>query len=259
MTTFVLVHPAWHGGWCWKKVALRLRRSGHEVLTPTLSGLGDRSHVATPAIGLDTHITDVVNLLIYEDLAEVVLVGHSSSGAVVTGVADRVPERIGQMVYLDAFVPGHGESVLDLLAPERRQVLQRMVEREGEGWRLPRFAPPPWETIVREMWGVTDDVDVRSLLERLTPTPFRHFTDPVRRSSATADALPRTYIRCRRFPSARFDQHAAIARRSPLWSLRELDTSHHPAVTSPDALASLLGDIAAQARRHEPAERSIGH
>jgi pimeloyl-ACP methyl ester carboxylesterase len=246
-TVFVLVHPAWHGGWCWKYVTSGLRRAGHDVLTPTLSGLGERAHTATRETGLGVHVADVAGVLVYEDLHDVVLVGHSSSGAVVTGVADRVPERIRHVVYLDAFVPGDGESVLDLLAPERRRVLESLVEAEGEGWRLPRFGPPPWETIVREMWGVMDHGDVQWMLERLGPTPFGHFTEPVQSRNPAAAGLRRTYIRCPRFPSPRFDQHAAMAQRTPGWSRRELPTSHHPAITAPAALTDLLVAIASPA------------
>ena len=120
MATFVLVHPAWFGGWCWKKVSPLLRAQGHAVHTPTLSGLGERVHLARPEIGLDTHVDDVVNLLVYEDLHEVVLVSNSSGGMVITGAADRAPERIARLVYLDAFVPEDGQSLLDIIPPERR-------------------------------------------------------------------------------------------------------------------------------------------
>src|SRR5262245_39315930 len=120
-TTFVLVHPAWHGGWLWRKVVPPLRKRGHQVFTPTLTGLGERSHLARADTGLDVHVTDIVNVLKYEALSEVVLVGHSSSGAVITGAADRAPEHIAQVVYLDAFVPEDGQAVFDLVAPDRRQ------------------------------------------------------------------------------------------------------------------------------------------
>ena len=155
--TFVLVHPAWHGAWIWKKVAPLLRQQGNVVSTPTLTGLGERSHLARPDVGLEVHVSDVVNVLTYEDLRDVTLVGHSSSGVVITGAADRVPERISQVVYLDAFVPDDGQAVFDLVTPDRREALEGLVSTEGKGWLLPRFAPPPWETIVREMWGVTDN------------------------------------------------------------------------------------------------------
>jgi pimeloyl-ACP methyl ester carboxylesterase len=224
---FVLVHPAWHGGWFWKKVVPLLRQSGHLVFTPTLTGLGERSHLARAEVGLDVHATDVVNALKYEDLRDVVLVGHSSSGAVITGAADRAPTQIALVVYLDAFVPEDGQAVLDLITPERRQMMEALVKTEGNGWLLPRFAPPPWETIVRDMWGVTDDDDVRWMLERLAPTPFGHLKDPVHRTNPMAEKLSRAYIRCRQFPNPRFDQHAEMAQRGGLWRYRELAAPHH--------------------------------
>jgi pimeloyl-ACP methyl ester carboxylesterase len=242
--TFVLVHPAWHGGWFWKKVAPHLRAKGHVVATPTLTGLGERSHLARPDVGLDVHVDDVVNTLTFEDLRDAILVGHSSSGAVITGAADRTPERITLVVYLDAFVPADGQSVFDLVAPERRQMMEELIRTEGGDSLLPRFAPPPWETIVRNMWGVTDDADVRWLLERLRPTPAGHFRDPVRRINAAAENLPRAYIRCTQFPNPRFDRHAQMAQESPLWRYRELPASHHAAVTMPDGVADLLLELA---------------
>ena len=240
---FALVHPAWHGAWFWKKIVPLLSSAGHFVVTPTLTGLGDRSHLARPDISLDTHITDVVNILKSEDLHEVVLVGHSSSGVVVTGVADRAPDRLTHVVYLDAFVPGDGQSVFDLVTPDRRRMMEEMVTTEGEGWLLPRFAPPPWETIVREMWGVTDERDVRWMLERLGPTPASHFRDAVRRTNPAAEKLTRVYIRCTQFKNPRFDQHAEMAQRSANWRYGELASSHHAPVTIPEKVVDLLLEL----------------
>jgi hypothetical protein len=162
---------------------------------------------------------------------------------VITGVADRAPERIAHVVYLDAFVPEDGQGVFDLLAPERRQALEGLVTSEGQGWLLPRFAPPPWDRIVRDMWGVTDADDVRWLVERLVPTPVGHFRDPVRRTNSAAEKLPRTYVRCRQYANPRFDIHAEMARRTPGWRYRELPAPHHPAVTMPDTVADLLLEL----------------
>ncbi|HUH41378.1 MAG TPA: alpha/beta fold hydrolase, partial [Castellaniella sp.] len=116
--TYVLVHGAWHGGWCWARVAGPLRRQGHRVLTPTLTGLGERCHLLSPRITLETFIQDIVHVLNFEDLSEVILVGHSFAGLVISGVADRVPQRIRQLVYLDAFLMDPGKSVFDTLAPD---------------------------------------------------------------------------------------------------------------------------------------------
>jgi pimeloyl-ACP methyl ester carboxylesterase len=240
---FVLVHPAWHGAWCWKKLVPFLQRAGHDVITPSLTGLGERSHLLNREIGLETHVTDVVNALTYSDLSNVVLVGHSASGAVITAVADEIPERIAHVIYLDAFVPEDGQGVIDLIAPERRQVLEGLVRTEGDGWLLPRFAPPPWETIVRDLWGVHDEDDLRWMVSRLGPTPFKHFTDPVRRSNPSAEMLRRSYIRCLKFPNPRFDRHAEMARGNALWSYRELSAPHHVFVTMPNETAQLLLEL----------------
>ena len=242
--TFVLVHPAWHGAWYWKKVTPLLRANGYEVYTPTLSGLGELAHLARPEIGLRTHIEDVVNVLVYGDLRDVILVGNSSGGMVITGVVDRVPERIAQLVYLDAFVPAPGQSLLDLLPPERRQAFHEFAKSEGKGWLVPRFAPPPWEQIVRKMWGVTDVADVQWMLARLGPTPLGHFTEPVQRTNPAGEKPVRTYVRCLQFPHPGFDQHAAMARRTPNWRYRELATPHLPPVTHPQELTALLVNLA---------------
>jgi pimeloyl-ACP methyl ester carboxylesterase len=243
--TFVLVHPAWFGGWCWKKVTPLLRARGYDVHTPTLTGLGERAHLARPDVGLRMHIEDVANLLQYEDLSGVVLVGNSSGGMVITGVADRAPERIAHVVYLDAFVPQDGQSMLDLIPPDRRPPMEALVQSEGQGWLLPRFAPPPWEKFVPQAWRITDEADLRWALPRLRPTPFAHFTEPVRRQNAAAEKLPRTYIRCTQWPNAVYDRHTEEARRTPGWQSRELATSHLPYITHPRELADLLHEIAA--------------
>jgi pimeloyl-ACP methyl ester carboxylesterase len=237
---FVLVHPAWHGSWCWKKVTPLLRAGGHDVFTPTLTGLGARSHLAHPMVGMETHVRDVVNLIEYEDLNRVILVGHSSAGALITGVADRAPERLSRLVYLDAFVPEDGQAIIDLLAPNRRQEMETLVRTEGYGWLLPRLLPAPWEGIVRDVWRVSEEADLRWMLGRLCPAPFKMFTDPVRRRNPAAEKLPRTYIRCRRHQSPVFDRHAEMARQAADWRYRELASFHHPAVTTPRELAKLL-------------------
>jgi pimeloyl-ACP methyl ester carboxylesterase len=245
MATFVLVHPAWFGGWCWKKVAPLLRARGHDVYAPTLTGLGDRAHLARPEVGLATHVEDIANIFEYEDLSGVILVGNSSGGMVITGVADRIPERIARMVYLDAFVPEDGQCLLDIIPPDRRLAMEALVETEGKGWLLPRFAAAPWETFVPEAWRVTDEADLRWVLARLAPTPFGHFKDPVRRKNPVAEALPRTYIRCLQWPHAGFDRYADAARRTPGWRCRELATPHLPYVTHPPELVELLLEAAA--------------
>ena len=243
MATFVLVHPAWFGGWCWKKVVPLLRAQGHEVHTPTLTGLGERAHLATPEVGLSTHIADVVNVMSYEDLDGVLLVGNSSGGNVITGVADRVPERIAQLVYLDAFVPSDGQGIVDMLPPDRRQAVEALVRAEGDGWLWPRFSAAPWEEIARSSWEIVDEADLAWVLPRLCPTPFGHFTEPTPVRD-DADMPPRVYIRTR-WPHPGFDRFAQHAQSSPGWSLLELDASHIPYVTSVEPLAATLHGLVA--------------
>jgi pimeloyl-ACP methyl ester carboxylesterase len=245
MADFVLVHSAWFGGWCWRKLVPLLAGHGHSVHTPTLTGLGDRSHLAHPGIVLQTHVDDLVNTLTYQDLRAVILVGTSSSGAVITGVADRVPDRISQLIYVDAFVPGDGQALWDLIPPQRRPAMQTLVQTEGFGWLLPRLAEPPWEQLAREAWQVTDEADLTWMLPRLRPTPFGFFTSPVRLVNPAAERLPSTYVRCRRWANASFDRYAEFADQDPRWHLYHLDSGHLPYITRPHQLAPILLQSAA--------------
>ena len=230
MATYVLVHGAWHGGWCWKKVVPLLRTAGHEVYTPTLTGLGERAHLLSPTITLDTHILDVVNVLEYEELLDVVLVGHSYAGAVITGVADRAASRLAHLVYLDAFIPADGERLLDLMLPERRATFLEQVRTSGEGWQVP---PQPLE-----VFGVTDETDLRWAGAKVGPHPLKTFEQPVRADNPVAASLPRTYIWCSGFPG--FARFAERTRTDPGWRYRELATGHDAMITAPRELAGLL-------------------
>ena len=207
MATFMLVHPAWLGGWCWCKLAPLLRESGHQVHTPTLTGLGERAHLAHPGVDLATHIEDVVNALVFEDLDEVILVGNSSAGMVIACVAERVPGRIARLVYLDAFVPADGQCLLDLVPADRRPAMEALVESEGEGWLLPRFAAAPWPEFIPRVWQVTDEADLAWMLARLRPTPFGQFTTPIQVTDPAAARLPRTYVRCTAWPASGLRSH----------------------------------------------------
>jgi pimeloyl-ACP methyl ester carboxylesterase len=220
-------------------VTPRLRARGYEVYAPTLTGLGERAHLARRGVGLATHVEDIVNLLTYEDLRDVVLVGNSSGGMVITGVADHAPERVAQLIYVDAFVPQDDQSLLDIVPPDRRPVFDALVRSEGEGWLLPRFAPPPWTTIVPDIWRVTEERDVQWVLPRLRPTPFAHFSEAVRRKNSAAEKIPRVFIRTQ-WPHPGFDRHAAHAREAEGWRFLEIGSSHLPFITHPDELANLL-------------------
>jgi len=246
VATFVLVHPAWLGGWCWSKVASRLRELRHAVYAPTLTGLGERAHLANPDVGLSTHVEDVASLVQFEDLRDIILVGTSSAGTAITGVADVIPDRISSLIYLDAFLPSDGQCTFDLMPTERRATLEALVETEGDGWLLPRFAPPPWPIILRDLWQFTDESDVAWMLTRLRPTPVRHFTQPVRVTPGRTDAIRRAYIRCTgmRMPAPPFDRAAAFARSTPGWQCVEIDATHLSYVTHPDKVTAALLDLA---------------
>jgi pimeloyl-ACP methyl ester carboxylesterase len=240
MATFVLVHGAWHGGWCWRKVAPLLRAGGHVVFTPTLTGLGERSHLLTPEVGLATHVQDVVATLEYEDLHEVVLVGHSYGGMVIAGVADRATDRIAHLVYLDAYVPQASQTPAEVLGPEQRGALQALADATGKGWLLP---PPPPEAL-----GITDDADCRWMHSRLTAHPLRQsLAHPIRlMTTPAAGRLPCTYIFCSSPAggiSSDFARFAAPARTRTGWCYRELAGGHDAMVTMPDALAALLLEL----------------
>jgi pimeloyl-ACP methyl ester carboxylesterase len=185
MASFVLVHGGWHGGWCWRKVTPLLRATGHEVYAPTLTGLGERAHLSHPAIDLSTHVQDVVNVLEYEDLDAVVLVGHSLGGMVIAGVAERVPGRLAHLVYLDAFVPEDGQAAADILN-SRAQTEERLHRDPAERVGVGSMA----------FLGVGDAPDVRWLQPRLVPHPRRTFLEPVRLGDPGAARLARTYIWC---------------------------------------------------------------
>lgn len=193
MASYVLVHGGGHGGWCWQRVARLLRAEGHEVHTPTLTGLGERGHLLTPDVGLATHIADVSNLLTHEDLREVILVGHSYGGVVIAGVAGRVPDRIGQLVYLDAAVIEDGESLagntpalMDLHAAQSRVI---------DGVDLVLW---PEDAASRAIYGIEDDADWAWMLPRLRPHPWRTMTDRLQVADPGAAAkIPKTMINCR--------------------------------------------------------------
>ena len=238
--TFVLVHGGSHGGWCWQRVTKRLRAAGHEVYTPTLTGLGERSHLLSPAVDLDMHITDVVNVLKYEDLHHVILAGHSYGGSVITGVADRALDRIGHLVFVDAAHPKNGESL------GTGEVMQR-AHREGRtvnGVELVVFPDTP----VTKLFGVTKPEDLAWMKGKITPHPWKAFAQPIRLTNeAAVMKLPRTDINRppNPLPDRPFDdrpQHVAVRRGPGKW---EINTGHDMMITAPQALTDILLDVAA--------------
>jgi pimeloyl-ACP methyl ester carboxylesterase len=227
--TYVLVHGAWHGGWCWAKVARLLRDAGHEVYTPTLTGLGERAHLARPEVDLETHIQDVVAMLEAEELRQVTLVGHSYGGMVITGVAARTSGRIGHLVYLDAFVPEAGKSLLDYVG-EGAGAMREAAVAHGEGWKLPSFPP--------ERFGVTSQRDTEWLTKHLVPQPLRTFEQAL--PAAGGEKLKRTYVYCSKPAMGAFDQFAERLRDDRKWTFHDVKTGHDAMVTAPGEIARIL-------------------
>jgi pimeloyl-ACP methyl ester carboxylesterase len=252
MTTYVLVSGAWLGGWCWQRVARRLRDNGHDAYPATLTGLGERVHLASAQVDLETHITDVVNSIEFEDLHDVVFLGHSYGGLVVTGAADRVPERISQLVYLDTAPLPDGGSLIEKFPTEARERTEEQVQVLGEGWKFP--IPPPEELAnIASLEGVDED-HLRLLYSRATPQPFGTYTQPLRLKNPAREELPKLGILC----SFSLDQvQEMIASGNPLfremaspnWRFVELPTGHYPMFSRPDNLAELLLDL--------PSERPV--
>jgi pimeloyl-ACP methyl ester carboxylesterase len=235
MATFLVAHGAWSAGWAWKKMHPLLRARGHELLTPTYTGIGERAHLAHKDIDLETHIADMLGVLRYEDLRGVILIGHSYGGMVATGTADRAAERLSKLVYLDAFVPRDGQSLLELHSEETRTRVRAAVKSpEGEGWRIPPNPMPP----------DTSDADNAWCIPLRVTQPIKCFEQKLRVTGAV-DQLPRTYIYCTRpRPDDIFRQFAERARKEAGWTCHDIDASHNPHITSPDALSALLDRIA---------------
>lgn len=232
--TFVLIHGAWHGGWCWKKLAPLLRTAGHEVFAPTLTGLAERGHLLSPEIGLDTHIADIVGILEYEDLHNVILVGHSYGGMVISGVAEATAERVAHLVFLDAFVPQDGQSLFDTI-PDHGAAMRKIAEESGDGWKVP---------LHNATFGVTDEADIAWMATRITAQPLRAFEEPVRLTNQAALALPRSYILCRQDEPSLFDSFAEQAQGDG-WGYYELMTCHDVMITMPEELAAILLEVVA--------------
>jgi pimeloyl-ACP methyl ester carboxylesterase len=228
--TFLVCHGAWSAGWAWKKMHPLMSKAGHRLVTPTYTGLGERAHLAHPAIDLDTHITDMLNVIKYEDLRDFVLIGHSYGGMVATGVADRARDKVNQLIYVDAFVPQDGQSLLDLNEPARARMQE--AAKSGDGWRVPPNPTPP----------DTSPDDIAWLSERRVNMPVKCFEERLKLSAPLS--LPRSYIYATRItPADTFGPFAKMTRSDPAWRYYEIDASHSPNVTAPEALMALLQKI----------------
>ncbi|MEZ4562931.1 MAG: alpha/beta hydrolase [Thermomicrobiales bacterium] len=235
MATYVLVHGAWHGAWCWGRVVPLLVAAGHTVATPALAGLGERAAELHAGIDLETHVAEVTASIAPGGPRDVILAGHSYGGMVIAAVAARRAERIAGLVYLDAFVPEDGQACFDLALPAVADGIREEARRSGDGWR----SPPP----TPQAMGIIDDDEARWVASQMTPQPIATFEQPVRFGAAAPDPglAPRMYIHCRTDPpSPMFAPFADRARATPGWTLHELATGHDAMLTAPDDLARLL-------------------
>ncbi|MDT3438668.1 alpha/beta hydrolase [Pseudofrankia sp. BMG5.37] len=237
MATYVLVHGGGHGGWCYQPVARLLRAAGHEVYAPTLTGLGERAHLVGPHVDLDLHIQDVVALLHYENLRDVILVGHSYGGMVITGIADRAADRVGRLVYLDAANPVNGQSLVDVAGP----IIQatRPTGKVVDGVELVLIPFPE----AGAFYGVTNPDDIAWMADRLTPHPWRCFEQPLTLTNEAAVwAIPQYHIVCTSTLATRDPELMAKARADGrLW---DIDTGHDLMITEPQATANALTEVA---------------
>ncbi|MBT4691513.1 MAG: alpha/beta hydrolase [Rhodospirillaceae bacterium] len=230
MANIVLIHGAWHGGWCWRLVRQDLEARGHKVFTPSLTGLGDRVHLMHVEVDLETHINDVVGLIEAEELDDVILCGHSYGGMVITGVADAVGDRIKSLVYLDALVPENGQSALSLLSPEGAESFRKKAASTGDGWKIP--------PIPAAAFGVTDPDLAAWIDRRCVPHPLASMEQPLALTHPARRDIPCTYILAEDFPNFK-PVHARLAE-DPAWTCHSLPCGHDVMAIMPKELSDIL-------------------
>jgi len=235
MSTFVLVPGAWHGSWCWKRVRTALQALGHEVFTPALTGVGERAHLLSREINLDTHIDDVVNLIRWEELSNVVLCGHSYGGCVISGAADRVPECIGALVYLDAFVLQNGQSLHDALPEAQRELQLELAHNVGDGWKVP--------PIPAEVFNV-NAADRAWVDRQCTMQPLATFQQPLTLNASLAVPHDATFILATGFADSPFPPFYEQARTKG-WRTMTVACGHDVMLDEPQELTNILAAIAA--------------
>lgn len=227
MANFVLVHGGMIGGTCWKNVRKILENQHHTVLTPTLTGLGERKHLSHPNIDLDTHIQDIINTIFYEELDDIVLIGHSYGGMVITGVADRIPEKIKKLIYVAAILPKNGESMFDAVGPEISSYLYSNAQK-GNGWEVP--AAPP------ESYGINAQKDIKWFMSMSTPHPLKSFQQKYFRNTSFSET-EKIYVNCSQDLALDFMAVRAKEMKIPCY---EINSGHFPMITSPETLANLF-------------------
>jgi len=233
---FVLVHGAWEGGWNWRYVAERLHKQGCRVFAPSLTGLGDRAHLMSREVNLSTHIADILGVIKSHELRDIVLVGHSYGGMVISGVAAQAADRIKTLVYLDAFVPKDGQCTLDLVSPDRRVQFEASAAERGEGWRIP--------PIPASVWGI-EDPQKADWLDRLSvDQPLAAMREPISLTGDEARVGRRVYIHASGYDPSPFKKFAAKYAYDPAWTFHAIKGPHFLNVTHPDEVTAILMDAA---------------
>jgi pimeloyl-ACP methyl ester carboxylesterase len=230
--TFVLVHGAWHGAWCWRRVIAILRSAGHVVFAPTLTGFGERVHLTRADFTIEDFATDIVNVIAAEELNDIILVGHSFGGNPVSVVADRVPERLKHLVYIDTLVLKNGESGFSRLDPAIVAQRIELAEKTSGGITIPPPSP--------EVFGVSDPADAEWLRRQLTPLPLNCYQAPIRLKHLLGNGVGKTYIACTNpiyGPAVR--THEWVKSQAD-WRYLELATGHDAMITSPEGLSEML-------------------
>jgi len=237
MRNVVLVHGGFHGGWCWARVAHLLRGMGCNVFTPSLTGVGDRLHLASPSVGVKTHVQDITNLIESEELEEVVLCGHSYGGMVITGVADSMPARLRHLVYLDAPVPLPGQSNVDILGGPDQGVPK--IFRDS-AMAFDGVSVPP-TGFTAELFGVNDPADAAWVERRLTPHPLKCFEEVMLLENGGFDQVKsKTYVRAEQFPFEYGPAMVARYENDPSWTVISKDLGHDLMIIAPELVASVL-------------------
>lgn len=233
MATIVLVHGSWHGGWCWKKLLPYLREQHHEIYAPTLTGLGERNHLATNDTNLSTHVMDITNLLFYEDLTEVYLIGHSYGGAVISGVAEKVPNKIKRLVYLDACIPQNNQSIFDIMPGLEAVFKKRTQISQGKDWLVEPFDP--------KNWGIIKEDDLQWIKSRLSPMPIHTHDEPIDIPNFEKSHISKSYIRCSEFVDTK--SFARVAKGDKNWDYHEIKSGHDVMVIHPEQLAKIISSL----------------
>ena len=234
MATFVLVHGAWRGGWCWRRVSDVLQARGHRVFAPTLTGLGERSHLFTKDVGLQTHVDDIVNVIRWEELENIVLVGHSYGGMLISAIAEKAGEKIASLVFLDAFIPEDGQAMVDCTHSQTTARWEASLKESGGLW----VAPIP-AAVFKGNEADREWVDALCV-----PQPYKSFTDKITLTGARERIAKKAYIRAAVYDSAAFRAYYDRVKNDPAWRTFEIQSGHDVMLDAPDELARVLEEVA---------------